>query len=441
VVWDTEHVGEEPPVHIEAEVTMDEDVVAAGQGAPGLVASERRVVREPGRWSRLIAVAVVVGLVAGGLLWWAGAGWPGDDGGEEPRSGSAGDGRPTRVAFRQALTRLPQFGSFAYSGDVHAVGQSAFRPGDGIALDVRVEGAVLLNHGLTREVAVDPMGRAGETVTSGPTMWTRSTTTAEGLGAEPWEVREPAGSISLGMAAVAPLVVSATDPREEPPDPDGRRVIRGTMPAADRQDGDDDLLASADLVVTLDEDGNIARMIVSSTPVDPRLRLELDITRLGEPQAIAPPDDGETGLRRTIPVEELEAAGVRPLELGRVPAGWKLTGAGVVSGPASGGCPRLLLSYRDPNAVRRDSLRLTVMSTTCPWAQLGHGEPQPLAVGSFQGLVVEAGSDTSGDLADGTTRVSFLTDLSTEDAATVLGSLRPFDPDTEPAPIPGIPST
>ena len=300
---------------------------------------------------------------------------------------------------------------------------------------------MLLNHGLTREVAVDPMGRAVETVTSGPTMWTRSATTAEGLGAEPWEVREPAGSISLGMAAVAPLVVSATDPREEPPDPDGRRVIRGTMPTADRQHGDDDLLASADLVVTLDEDGNIARMIVSSTPVDPKLRLELDITRLGEPQAIAPPDDGETGLRRTIPVAELEAAGVRPLELGRVPAGWKLTGARVVSGPASGECPRLLLSYRDPNAVRWDSLRLTVTSTTCPWAQLGHGEPQPLAVGSFQGLVVEAGSDTSGDLADGTTRVSFLTDLSTEDAATVLGSLRPFDPDTEPAPIPGIPST
>ena len=132
------------------------------------------------------------------------------------------------------------------------------------------------------------------------------------------------------------LVVSATDPREEPPDADGRRVIRATLPLADRPDGDGDLLAGADLVVTLDNDGNIARMIVSSTPVDPALRLELDITRPGEPLAIALPDDGETGLRRTIPVEELEAAGVHPLELGRIPAGWTLTGASVVPGPVSG---------------------------------------------------------------------------------------------------------
>jgi hypothetical protein len=284
------------------------------------------------------------------------------------------------------------------------------------------------------------MGRAVETVTSGPTVWTRSASTAEGLGAEPWEVREPAGSTLLGTAAVGLLVASARDPREEPPDADGRRVIRATLPPADQRDGDGDLLAGADLVLTLDEDGNVTRMIVSSTPVDPKLRLDVDITRLGEPQAIAPPDDGETGLRRTIPVEELEAAGLRPVELGRVPAGWKLTGASVVSGPVSGECPRLYLSYRDPEAVRRHSLRLTVTSTTCGWAQLGPGEPQPLTVGSFQGLVVEAGSATSGDLADGTTRVSFLTDLSTEDAATVLGSLRPFDPDTEPAPLLGIPS-
>jgi hypothetical protein len=36
--------------------------------------------------------------------------------------------------------------------------------------------------------------------------------------------------------------------------------------------------------------------------------------------------------------------------------------------------------------------------------------------------------------------VSFQTDLSPEDAATVLASLRPFDPDAEPASIDGIPA-
>ena len=419
---------------------MEQDAVGAGHGAPGLVASESRVVREPGRWSRLLAVVALVGVVAGGALWWAGTDRPGEEGVEDAGSGAARDGRSTRVAFYDAVNRLRQSGAFAYRGDVRAVGQSTFRPGGRIALDVSVEGAVLLHHGLTRDIAVDSTGRAVETVTSGPTVWIRSAATAEELDAEPWETRPSDGSILLGTAAVARLVASAGDPREEPPDAAGRRVIRATLPAGDQQVRDGHLLAGADLVITLDENGDIARMIVSSTPVDPKLRFELDITGVGEPQAIAPPDDGETGLRRTISFEELEAAGMRPVELGRAPAGWKLTGAWVVSGPVAGECPRLHLSYRDPGAVSRDSLQLTVTSTMCQWAQLGPGEPQPLTAGSFQGLVVEAGSGTRGDIDDGTTRVSFLTDLSAEDVATVLASLRPFDPDAELAAIQGVPT-
>jgi hypothetical protein len=76
----------------------------------------------------------------------------------------------------------------------------------------------------------------------------------------------------------------------------------------------------------------------------------------------------------------------------------------------------------------------------CRWGLGGRGEPQPLVAGSFQGMSFEAGSGTQGDLNDGATRVSFQTDLSPEDAATVLASLRPFDPDAEPASIDGIPA-
>ena len=204
---------------------------------------------------------------------------------------------------------------------------------------------MLLGHGLTRDLTVDSTGRAVETVTSGPTVWTRSASTVDGLAAAPWAFRTVAGRTVLGTAAVTVVVLSAKDPREEAPDPAGRRVIHATVPAADRPAGYGDLLAGADVVLTLDEDGDVARIVVRSAPDDPELVLELDIARVGEPQTIAPPHSGNAGLRRTVPIDELEAAGVRPVELGRVPAGWTLTGAWVAPGPVGPAeCPRLNLS-------------------------------------------------------------------------------------------------
>jgi hypothetical protein len=432
-------VGDEPPVPIEAEVTVERGPRAAGQPALGTVASESRVVHEPGRWSRLAAVVAVAAVVAGGALWWAGADRPGDQGAEERESGPSPDGRGTRSAYYEALNRLRQAGAFAYRGDVHAVGYSVFRPAGQPAHDVSVDGAVILSHGLSRDVAVDSRGRAAETVTSGPTVWTRRAATAEDLDRAQWGLAPSDGTSFLGTAALAVLVVSAGNPEEEALDAAGRRVIRGTLPAGDYRVSSE-LLAGAELVLTLDADGDIVRMVVSSAPVDPQLRLELDITHIGEPQDIAPPNEGAAAVRRTIPVGLLEAAGVRPVELGQVPAGWQLTGAWALAAAAPGQCPRLSLSYRHPDSVLGDSLELIVTSMQCPWGVGGQGEPQPLVAGSFQGMVFEAGSGTRGDLNDGTTRVSFHTDLSREDAATVLASLRPFDPDAEPASIDGIPT-
>ena len=433
-------MGDEPPVPIEAEITVEHGPVEAGQPGLGAVASESRVVHGPGRWSRLVAVVAVVAVVAGGTLWWAGADRPGDQAVEEPDSGPTRDGRGARVAYYAALNRLRQAGSFAYRGKVHAVGYSVFRPAGQPALDVSVDGAVIFIHGLSRDVAVDSKGRAAETVTSGPTVWTRSAATAEALDDAEWGLAPTDGTNFLGTAALALLVVSAGNPQEEPADEAGRRVIRGTLPAGDNRVSGSELVGGAELVLTLDEDGDIVRMVVASAPEDPQLRLDLDITRIGEPQDIAPPDDGDAALRRTIPIGLLETVGVRPVELGQVPAGWELSGAWGMPVPEAGGCPRLTLLYRDPESVLHDVLRLTVTSTQCEWRERGPGEPQPLTAGPFQGLVNEVGSGTRGDLDDGTTRVSFITDLSLEDAAIVLASLRPFDPDAEPAPLDGIPA-
>jgi hypothetical protein len=189
-------------------------------------------------------------------------------------------------------------------------------------------------------------------VTSGPTVWTRSASTVDGLGDEPWEFRSAPGPPSLGTAAVAHLILSATDPTEAARDATGRRLIHATLPPADPRDGYGDLLAGAELSLTLDVDGDVARVAVRSAHDDPDLVLGLDIMRLGEPQAIAPPDGGDAGLRRTVPVDELDAVGVRPVELGRVPERWTLIGAWVIPAPAGPPeCLRLYLSYRDPDAV------------------------------------------------------------------------------------------
>jgi hypothetical protein len=344
------------------------------------------------------------------------------------------------VAFNDAVHRLGQNASFAYEGEVHAAEQSAFRPGGWTGRDVTVEGAVLMTPGLTRDVAVDATGQAVETVTSGPIVWTRSASGVDGLADEPWEVRSAPGPARLGTAAVARLILSATAPSEAARDATGRRVIHATLPPADPREGYGDLLDDAELVLMLDPDGDIARIAVRSAQDDPDLVVELDIKRLGEPQAIALPE-GDAGLRRTVPVEQLDAVGLQPVELGGVPDGWKLIGAWVIpapEGPAD--CLRLYLSYRDPGAVSHGFITLRVTTPTCGWIEQGDGEPAPLTAGSFEGTVVQAAAGLTGDLLDGTTRVGFLTDLSAEDAATLLASLRPFDPHREPTSLASIPS-
>src|SRR4029450_2055455 len=102
---------------------------------------------------------------------------------------------------------------------------------------------------------------------------------------------------------------------------------------------------------------------------------------------------------------------------------------------------RLSLSYRDPGAVRRGFMALRVTTPTCGWIDQGDGEPEPLTAGSFEGTIVQSPQGLTGDLLDGTTRVGFLTDLSAEDAATLLASLQPFDPEREPTSLGGLPAS
>jgi hypothetical protein len=162
-------------------------------------------------------VVAVVGLLAGGLLWWANDGEGDDDGGGEPSCGVGGD--------RVRAARI----------------------------------ANVLTHGaLTVEKRVADLSA----------------------------FRSSAGPIVLGPTAVLKL-----DPREEAPDAAGRCVIRATVAAADRHDAFGEPLVGANVLLTLNEDGNIARIVVRSAPDDSELVVELD-TRVREPQAVAPSDSG-----------------------------------------------------------------------------------------------------------------------------------------------------
>jgi hypothetical protein len=436
-------VGDQAPIPIESRVTREPEVGVGHDGAPGRGASSSRVVHEPGGWPRFAAVVAIAGLVAGGLVWALADDDPAPAGDEDRVSDTSappdGPQAATRRQFAEAMLQFGEVHSFAYRGSVHATATRPFGAGASAVGDLTVDGAVLLRHALAGQVAADSGGRLVETITSGPTVWTRTAADPDSLGGAPWQVRVATGPAAdmldmLDMQTLARLITTAGDPRGEPPDIAGRRVIRATLPS--RGVGAGTLLPGADVLFSLDAGRDVAHVVVTWPARDPQLVLDLEIFGHNQPQDIAPPDRGPGALRRTVPIEALEAEGVRPLELGRVPAGWRLTGAWAQpTRIPSGDCSALNLVYGNANAGSGDYLWLWLTSARCG-VQIGvAGQARPLRVGPFEGTVVESSSATTGALFDGTTAIQFETDLPVDGVATLLASLRPFDPSAVPEPL------
>jgi hypothetical protein len=438
---------------------MDEKSGASDDWS-GSDGSSRRVVHEPGRWTRAAAFAVLAGLAAGSLLvvLRGGVRDPREDGSDESPQADARD------AYASAIGRLRRARSFAYHGTVKATETSPLRPGTWIGSPVTVEGAVLLPHDITREVAVGAGGAVVETVTSGPTVWTRSGGDAAALADVPWEVvaspdpmpaRPPFPAVPLssrlGIALVVDVLRAAGDRRADPPDASGRRALRATVPEGERYG---ELLMGADVSLVLDDAGDIAHLALTSAPGDgPGLVVDLEVERLGEAGLVTPEDVGEPA-RRAVSVDVLDAAGIHAVELDRLPSGWALTDAremrpdpvlmcefGGCSRPRET-CPALSLDYRDLTAVWGGRLSLLVMSQSCLAGQ-GGSPPwrEPFRAGAYAGRAETTSGLTMGTVSDSVTAVGFSTDLSTADAAAVLASLVPFDAADVPAPLAGIPSS
>jgi hypothetical protein len=202
-------------------------------------------------------------------------------------------------AFDRAADRLVSAGSFAYAGTTHATDVSHVRPGMWLAVEVTVEGEVVTSAHRVHEISVDGAGRAAETVTDGPTVWSRAATSPATLGEVDYlGITEHSGreSTSKGLALLPAWLASSVDRRDAGTDDLGRRLLRASLPAAvlgEIVDGRP--AADADILLALDAAGDPVRVEITSVPNGPPLRLALDISRIAEGVVIDLPTDPSPG--------------------------------------------------------------------------------------------------------------------------------------------------
>jgi hypothetical protein len=387
--------------------------------------------------------------------------WP--NGRSEPET----EAEPTSAteAYARAAVGLGHARTFAYRGTVRASEPSPLWPGTSIADEVTVEGAVVLPHSVTREVAVAPDGRAVETVTSGGRVWSRGAASSAGLATTAWEdvnpppepapwliVDAPAES-RLGAALLVNAMRAAGTRQDTQPDAQGRRVLRATISQRAAGDRLGDEFAGASVLLTLDDAGDVAHITLSAAlrrpGGSPPFVLDLDIDRLGADRLVDPYLVSDPA-RQTLRTDRLGAASVAGAELGSLPPGWALVdaqvrGDGRLGQPHVSGCTWLTLFYRDLAALDSGWLDLSVTSAACFESYTGlrvgtaadEAVREPLRAGRFTGTIYSharwAGDEpgSAGQLSDADTVVTFGSDLPVADAERVLASLQPFDP-TQP---------
>jgi hypothetical protein len=412
---------------------------------------------------RIVAALVAACLAVGVVLARDGgdAGEPtvngdGDGDGEEPTGAEmeVTDAADVSAAYAVAVRRLGRAGTFAFQGTVRSEGANLVRPGPHVADEVTVEGAVHVPLSISTEVAVGPDGSVAETVTSGPAAWARRASDRAGLAEARWTVvredavpvlrREPVEPLPsrLGVALVVDAVQAAGDRREAPEDEEGRQVFRATVPvdrtaqAAQPQDIAD-VAGGAELVVALDDAGDIAHVELTNPPGRPTLEVALDLRRLGHSDVIHPADLAEP-IGGTIPPGVLGEVGLGSLAVPGLPTTWALTGATVYRpdgslGPVPAGCegPVLSLMYNDLTTIAEGELGLTVRRHGCgqaPGVAVGTGARGEVEVtaGRFSGTADPSGGGLGyGEVTDGTTVVLFATDLPYEATAAAIASLMP----------------
>jgi hypothetical protein len=281
---------------------VDQPAPEAGSDAP-----EPRLSQPTGGGNRPRRVAgAVILVVAVGAVIWLIARDTDDDRPEtarvdvsattsrDPTTTANADASP-QEAFDRAADRLVSAGSFRYVGTTTAIDVSRVRPGLWLAVDLTVEGEVVTSTGRVHEIATDASGRASETVTEGPVVWSRLATSRGALGDATYlPITEESGVQGDKGAALLPTWLESTVDRQDAgTDERGRRVLRAILPASALGEIVDGRPAGdAKVVLTLDAAGDPVRVQVTSVPSGPPLRLTMDLIEIGEPVVIELPVDG-----------------------------------------------------------------------------------------------------------------------------------------------------
>lgn len=248
------------------------------------------------------ALVLVLGL---GALFLAGGDHDGAEAADPPPAGEADDPERSTTtttapataadAFTRASQRLTEAGSFTYTGTANATDVSVARPMLWLAVATTVEGEVDTSTGRLREVSVADDGSATETVAAASEVWGRRATSVDDLGDMPIESlpglsgSEPAGR---GAALLPWWLAAAVAPSDLGLDDQGRRTFQATIPAATLGVIERDTEpVDATVTLTLDADGDPARVEIVSSPDGPRFHLVFEIGGVGAPVVIETPAD------------------------------------------------------------------------------------------------------------------------------------------------------
>jgi hypothetical protein len=365
------------------------------------------------------AVMLALGRIA--IAFVGGGSDPGDDaGGRAADQGASDDGAGAEGeagpagAIDAAAERLESAGTFAYTATFESSFPDDPDPAMRGPLVDHVEGAIELPDRLVERVTPD-FGDVAEHVLIGPERWSRWSFLPDELNERPW-IPESHDTEALDARSIVGWLTASMDHQDAGTDPEGRRLVRATVPARDLPGS----RAGGSLEVALDDDVDPVRISLRTTSESIGLLDEVtyELSAFGEPVDVPRPSADEIDHTPSVHEEDIAAAGVEPIGLAPPPPGWELVGGFVEV--VGNGCNLVNLDYNAPEA----SLQLDVTTNECA---IGPAGGEPFQAGGLSGRINRMATGSAGAVFAGDVTVVF-TAAELAEPESVLAALGPIDP-------------